>query len=147
MEAIEVYQAYSEELSIHKVECKRAGKELAPPPLPILMTIFGRDVVETAEDYMAEVIGHIKSSELEETLLVLPLDVVTSLAEIMETLLTKKLNCEVVCRTFFFLVEIHFGPLTSAPHLKPLLNRVRILAESRLKELKDNVGFNLAALR
>ena len=111
------------------------------------MTIYGKDVVETAEDYMAEVIGRIKSSELEETLLVLPLDVVTSLLEIIETLLTKNLNCEVICRTFFFLIEIHFGPLTSAPHLKSSLVRVRDLAEKRLKELKNTVGFNLAALR
>jgi len=111
------------------------------------MTIYGKDVVETAEDYMAEVIGRIKSSELEETLLVLPLDVVTSLLETIETLLTKNLNSEVICRTFFFLIEIHFGPLTSAPHLKSSLVRVRDLAEKRLKELKNTVGFNLAALR
>ena len=110
------------------------------------MNIFGREV-ETGEDYMAEVISRIKSSELEETLLVLPLDIVTSLIEIIETLLQKGLNCEVVCRTFFFLIEIHFGPLTSSPHLKSLIVRVRDLAEKRLKELKNNVGFNLAALR
>ena len=98
MEAIEVYQAYKEELAAHRSEVKRTGKESVPPPLPVLMTVFGRDVVENAEDYMAEVIGRIKSSELEETLLVLPLDVVTGLIEIIETLLTKRLNCEVVSR-------------------------------------------------
>jgi hypothetical protein len=76
---------------------------------------------------------HIKSSELEETLLVLPLDVVTSLIEIIETLLSQNLACELVCRTFFFLVEIHFGPLTGAPHLKPLISKVRDLARDRLK--------------
>jgi hypothetical protein len=64
MEALEVYQAYMEELAAHRSEVKRLGKVSAPPPLPVLMTIFGRDVVETAEDYMAEVIGRIKSSEL-----------------------------------------------------------------------------------
>lgn len=147
MEAIEVYQEYMEELSAHRSEVKRTGKDTAVPSLPVLMTIFGKDVVETAEDYMAEVIGRIKSSELEETLLVLPLDVVTSLIEIIETLLAKRLNCEVVARTFFFLIEIHFSPLTAAPHLKPLLVRVRNLAALRLKELKDSVGFNMAALR
>ena len=34
MEAIEVYQAYLEELSVHRVECKRSGKDVPTPPLP-----------------------------------------------------------------------------------------------------------------
>jgi len=157
MESIELYLSYQEDLKSFRADCQSTKRTLQPPPLPLLMTAFGRDV-ETAEEFMAMVLqflvpffelskslivffpfqtlSQIKSSELEETLLVLPLDVVTSLLEIIETLLSKNLYCELVCRTFFFIVEIHFGPLTGAPHLKPLISRVRDLADKRLKVIK-----------
>ena len=68
--------------------------------------------VTTAEEFMTMSLTKIKSSELEETLLVLPLDFVLHLIEIIETLLkSKAVKSEIVIRTFFFLVEIHFGPL------------------------------------
>ena len=87
-------------------------------------------------------------SELEETLLVLPLDYVIQLMEIMETLLKKDLaKSEIIIRTFFFLTEIHFGPLSSSKTSKILIQSVRTLVSKQLQGLRNNVGFNLAALR
>lgn len=131
MEAIQTYMAF------------KADPE---PTLPPLMTIYPG--VETAEDHMAETITRIKSSELEETLLVLPLDYVLNLLRILETLLqTKAGRTEVFCRIFFFVIEIHFGPLTaSTSDSKLLVQRLRKLVDLRLQELQDTVGFNLAAL-
>ena len=98
--------------------------DLADPALPVLMTIYPN--VETPYDHMAEVIGRIRSSELEEALLVLPLDNVIGLLEVIEQLLARNLKSEVVCRTFFFLVEIHFGSLSGVgSSSKELLRRVR----------------------
>lgn len=138
MEGIEVYEGY-----LHEKDDLVTSKE--PQPLPVLMTAYPG--VETAEDYMAEIIGRIKSSELEETLLVLPLDVVISLIKILHVLLDKRLKCEVVCRTFFFLIEVHFGPLSSSSsEVKQIIKNVREKAEQRLNEMKDTVGYNLAAM-
>lgn len=148
MEALEVYKGYREDYKTREAECRKSKKTFVAPPLPLLMTVYPD--VANAEEYMAAALGRVKSSELEETLLVLPLDVVVSLLEVIETLLTKGLCCEMVCRTFFFLVEIHFGPLSSSAspmHTKQLLKNIRDLADKRLTELKDTVGFNLAALR
>ena len=47
---------------------------------------------------------------------------------------------------FFFIVEVHFGPLSASKELHPLLRRVSELAESKLCSLRDTIGFNLAAL-
>ena len=145
MEAIEVYQIYMDELKPVIAQRKSSGKNIPDPPLPPLMTIYPN--VDTPYDHMAEVIGRIKSSELEEALLVLPLDNVIGLIQVMEELLVRDLRSEVVCRTFFFLIEIHFGALTASSQSKELIRRVKELVQLRLGELKDTVGFNLAALR
>ena len=47
---------------------------------------------------------------------------------------------------FFFIVEVHYGPLSAGKELHPLLRRVRVLAEQRLCALRDTIGFNMAAL-
>ena len=92
-------------------------------------------------------LAKIKSSELEETLLVLPLDYVIHLIEIIETLLKSGGRSEVIVRIFYFLVEIHFGPLSTSKSSKNLLSSVRDLVLKQVNGLKSTVGFNLAALR
>ena len=80
-------------------------------------------------------------------MLVLPLDYVIHLLEIIETLLTNEVKSELIIRTFFFLIEIHFGPLSTSKSSRNLIQSVRILAIKQLQELRGKVGFNLAALR
>merc|ERR1719150_678554 len=92
MEAIEVYYTYKEE--------KSSSSEKDQPALPLLMSAYPD--VDNEDDFIAEIIGRIKSSELEETLLVLPLDIV--------------------------------------------IKEVRDKVDVRIKDLKDTVGFNLAAM-
>ena len=53
--------------------------EEAEPQLPPLMLAYG---AESALDFMCGAVGRIKSAQLEETLLVLPLDVVKHLLEV-----------------------------------------------------------------
>ena len=82
--------------------------------------------VSTAEDFMFITLNKIKSAELEETLLVLPLDVVLDLLTIMETLLQHTFS-ENMARIFFFLVEIHFGPLSGSKLAKNLIQNIKNL--------------------
>ena len=94
------------------------------PVLPILMLMYPD--VSTAEDFMFITLNKIKSAELEETLLVLPLDVVLDLLTIMETLLQHTFS-ENMARIFFFLVEIHFGPLSGSKLAKNLIQNIKNL--------------------
>ena len=137
MEAIEVYYNYKEE----KTNCSEKDQ----PPLPMLMSAYPD--VENEDDFMAEIVGRIKSSELEETLLVLPLDIVINLIKILNVLLEKNIKSETMSRIFFFLIEIHFGPLSaSSSEVKKIIKDVRIKVAKRLDDLKDTVGLNLAAM-
>ena len=65
------------------------------------------------------------------------------LLRVMERLLEARKSAEVVCRMFFFLVEINYGPLGSGGSGElELLRRVRAAARAALSELRDCVGFN-----
>ena len=135
MEAIMTYKNYQMEMS----------ESDSKPTLPMLMLMYPD--VSTAEDFMFITLNKIKSAELEETLLVLPLDVVLDLLHILETLLQSYIFSENMARIFFFLVEIHFGPLSSSKMAKNLIENIKTLIDSKLEEMKTMVGFNLAALR
>ena len=87
MEAMILYRTYQSELRDHAEDCKSQGKTFPPPPMPPLMMAYQS---KTPEDYMVKMIELIKSSEIEQTLLVLPFSEVIQLLEILETLLTGK---------------------------------------------------------
>merc|ERR1712080_603776 len=65
------------------------------PPLPPLMMAYG---AETALDFMSSTVSRLKSAELEETLLVLPLDVVQQLVTVLSRLLDTGKEVETVAR-------------------------------------------------
>ena len=137
MEAIELYRNFTKEIETAESE------GVAAPTMPPLMMAYR---AKTPLHYMAKMIELIKSSEIEQTLLVLPFDVTVHLLEILQSLLEAELSVEVVCRMFFFAIEVNFGPLSSAEHLRPLLKSLRSLAFEKLGEMRDISGFNSAAL-
>ena len=99
MEALQMYKDHTEQ--------EVAGDK---PELPPLMMAFG---AESALDYVSKVIGGIKPSEMEETLLVLPLDNVTELIEVLAKLLEGGIQAETNAKCLLFLLEIHHGPIVS----------------------------------
>lgn len=60
MEAIELYQSYQEDLKSSLAESRKSKKHIPPPPLPLLMTAFGKEI-ETAEEFMAQASWEIQS--------------------------------------------------------------------------------------
>ena len=76
--------------------------------LPPLMLAYN---AESPLDFMCGTICRLKSSQLEETLLVLPLDVVQQLLDILLQLLAEHREVETMTRCLLFLLEIHHGPI------------------------------------
>ncbi|XP_040582090.1 WD repeat-containing protein 3 [Lepeophtheirus salmonis] len=136
MEAMNLFESYYEEK-------KQSSTE---PELPSLMTLMYPGI-STAEEFMLTTLSKIKSSILEETLLVLPLDVVVRLLKILENLLQKKtVYVEVLSRIFFFLIEIHFGPLSGSSDIKQLIVRIKQMIETKLTCIEETMGFNVAGI-
>uniref|UniRef100_A0A4W6G235 WD repeat domain 3 n=1 Tax=Lates calcarifer TaxID=8187 RepID=A0A4W6G235_LATCA len=138
MEALELYKEEIRKMEEHKYACEHAGKELPPPkPNPILVP----------SRYVLDVIRKVRSSELEVSLLVLPFPYVPELLKLFNSYIQQGLEVELVCRCLFFLLKIHFGQISSNQMLLSVIDELRVNTLSKVREIRDVMGFNSAALQ
>merc|ERR1719215_2401888 len=112
--------------------------------LPPLMLAYG---AQSPIGFMGGAISRIKPAQLEETLLVLPLDYVEKLLKILLKLLQEKVDVEVVTRCLLFLLEIHHGPILASPNFQPIVNELGPLLQKEVSRVRDITGTNMAGLR
>ncbi|KAF6076330.1 WD repeat domain 3 [Phyllostomus discolor] len=142
MEAIELYREETAKMQEHKAICKAAGKEVPLPTNPILMA-YG-NISPSA--YVLEIFKGIKSSELEESLLVLPFSYVPDILKLFHEFLQLGSDVELLCRCLFFLLRIHFGQITSNQMLVPVIEKLKETTISKVSQVRDVIGFNMAGL-
>ncbi|XP_057576683.1 WD repeat-containing protein 3 isoform X1 [Hippopotamus amphibius kiboko] len=142
MEAVELYRGETAKMREHKAICKAAGKEVPLPINPILMA-YG-SISPSA--YVLEVFKGIKSSELEESLLVLPFSYVPDILKLFNEFIQLGSDVELVCRCLFFLLRIHFGQITSNQMLVPVIEKLKETTISKVSQVRDVIGFNMAGL-
>ncbi|XP_066124256.1 WD repeat-containing protein 3 isoform X2 [Saccopteryx bilineata] len=142
MEAVELYREETARMKEHKAICKAAGKEVPLPTNPILMA-YG-NISPSA--YVFEIFKGIKSSELEESLLVLPFSFVPDVLSLLEEFIQLGSDVELLCRGLFFLLRIHFGQITSNQMLVPLIEKLKETTISKVRQVRDVIGFNMAGL-
>ncbi|NWI14038.1 WDR3 protein, partial [Crypturellus soui] len=143
MEAIELYREEMAKLKEHKAICKAAGKEVPLPVNPILYA-YGNI---TPSAYVLEVFKKVKSSELEESLLVLPFSYVPDLLRLFSEHIHLGSEVELLCRALIFLLKIHFGHITSNHMLVSVIENLKKTTISRVSEARDVLGFNMAGLQ
>ncbi|XP_036780345.2 WD repeat-containing protein 3 isoform X2 [Manis pentadactyla] len=142
MEAVELYREETAKMKEHKAICKAAGKEVPLPINPILMA-YG-NISPSA--YVLEIFKGIKSSELEESLLVLPFSYVPDILKLFSEFIQLGLDVELMCRCLFFLLRIHFGQITSNQMLVPVIEKLKGTTISKVSQVRDVIGFNMAGL-
>ncbi|KAM9106975.1 WD repeat-containing protein 3 isoform 2-T3 [Megaptera novaeangliae] len=142
MEAIELYREETAKMREHKAICKAAGKEVPLPINPILMA-YG-SISPSA--YVLEIFKGIKSSELEESLLVLPFSYIPDILKLFNEFIQLGSDVELLCRCLFFLLRIHFGQITSNQMLVPVIEKLKETTISKVSQVRDVIGFNLAGL-
>ncbi|XP_045442943.1 WD repeat-containing protein 3 isoform X3 [Pipistrellus kuhlii] len=142
MEAVELYREESAKMKEHKAICKAAGKEVPLPTNPILMA-YG-NISPSA--YVLEIFKGIKSSELEESLLVLPFSYVPDILKLFNEFIQLGSDVELLCRCLLFLLRIHFGQITSNQMLVPVIEKLKETTISKVSQVRDVIGFNLAGL-
>lgn len=144
MEALDLYKEEKYKYQQHDLECKQRGRQLpAPEPHP-LITAFN---APTPEKYVLLVIKKVRSSELEESLLVLPFSYVIDLLKLLDHFITNGWDVELSCRCLLFLLRVHHGQITSNQMLIPVIDRLRKVTIEKVTNLRDCVGFNLAGLQ
>uniref|UniRef100_A0A8C6XR46 WD repeat-containing protein 3 n=1 Tax=Naja naja TaxID=35670 RepID=A0A8C6XR46_NAJNA len=137
MEAIELYREETMKLEEHKAICKAAGKEVRKQQV----------VFSSPSAYVLDILKKVKSSELEESLLVLPFSYVPDLLMLFNQYFELGLEVELLCRALLFLLRIHFGQITSNQLLVQVMENLKKTTLSRVSQVKDVLGFNMAGLQ
>lgn len=140
MEALERADQELRDTHIFRKSQETSGvvKERMPNPLLIGMK---------PAEYMLWVLRSVKSSELEQSLLVLPFHHMERLIFYLIVLLREGLGIELCSRAAVFLVKTHQNQLVGYSKLSTPLRELRRLLRQRLSEARDSIGYNLAAIR
>lgn len=121
-----------------------SGKLLPDPYLHPLMRALG---VHSTTNFLIITLERIRTSDMEEALLVLPFTNVCELLERMPAALTHRNDVvELLSRVVTFLFKIHMKPLSRAHHMKPMLKKLVDLLKDEVKRLRDDIGYNLHSL-
>ena len=101
----------------------------------------------SAEAHLLNVVQKIKAAALQDALLVLPFDKVVSLFTFLRIWAQRQWNMPLTCRILFFMLKTHHKQLVASKSLRPMLDEIREQLRGALQAQKDEMGFNLAALR
>jgi U3 small nucleolar RNA-associated protein 12 len=101
----------------------------------------------SAERYVLNTIQRIPASQLHDALLVLPFSVLPALFTFINLWIKRQWDITLVCRVLFFMLKTHQRQIVASRELKKGLEGMRRDLRGTLGEVKDVIGFNLAALR
>eukprot|EP00794_Sanderia_malayensis_P000233 gene233-850_t len=144
MEALELCSETEKILEEHKMQCKQAGKELPPPQVSPILRAYGNI---SPLRYVLEVLRKIRSSEIEESLIVLPFSYVIDLLKIINRWVENSWEIELSSRCLFFLLRIHHNQIVANQVLLDTILSAKQIVTSKLKEIKDQIGVNMAGLK
>jgi U3 small nucleolar RNA-associated protein 12 len=140
MEAIETADKESKELSsFRKLQEERGGdSKRAPNPM-----FFGMD----PPYYVLWILRSVKSADLEQSLLVLPLNHVERLMHYLIVNLQRHKGVELCAKISVFLIKAHQKAIVANRTMMTPLRELQTLVRKRTTEIRDTVGFNLAAIK
>ena len=101
----------------------------------------------SAEKYLLTVMQRIKAAALQDALLVLSFDKIPPLFTFIRIWATRRRNMPLTCRVLFFMLKTHYKQITASRTMRVVLDEVRVELRKALQAQKDEMGFNLAALK
>ncbi|RKO90360.1 quinon protein alcohol dehydrogenase-like superfamily [Blyttiomyces helicus] len=144
-EAIDVYEEERTAFDLYE-KLKLKTPDLAPPSRhPFVQAINKPNI--TPEGYVLHVAERVRSSDLEEALLVLPFTKVIGLMKCISFWVDKGWNQPLTARILLFLLRTHHAQLASTRALAPTIARLRSHLRAGLRAHRDRIGFNVAGLR
>ncbi len=140
IEAIETADKEAKEISsFRKLQEERGGDSVrAPNPM-----LFGMD----PPYYVLWILRSVKSADLEQSLLVLPLSHVERLMHYLILNLQRCKGVELCAKVSVFLIKAHQKAIVANRAMMTPLRELQSLVRMRTSEIRDTVGFNLAAIR
>lgn len=96
--------------------------------------------------YILYILRSIKSTEIEQTMLLLPFDYVTKLISFLLQLVQLHLEIEVCLNILLFILRIHHDQIVSNHSLQSQLDTMWQTLRPLLLSKRDQIGFNMAGL-
>ncbi|KAL9604791.1 MAG: hypothetical protein Q9219_000239 [cf. Caloplaca sp. 3 TL-2023] len=101
----------------------------------------------SAEAHVLNVVQKIKAAALQDALLVLPFTQVPPLFTFLQVWAEKQWNIPLTCRILFFILKLHHKQIVASKTMRPMLDGIRQRLRQALQRQKDQMGYNLAALK
>lgn len=125
-------------------KAKALKPNIAPPDRDPIYLAFGNI---TAEQHLLNVIQKIKVAALQDALLVLPFHLVAALFRFLRIWTERQWNMPLTCRILFFMLKTYHRQIVASKTMRPMLDEIRQHLRKALQHQKDEMGFNLAALK
>ena len=125
-------------------QSKASQPNLAPPARDPIFLAFNNI---SAEEHVLAVVQKIKAAALEDALLVLSFDKVPALFTFIQIWAERQWNMTLTCRILFFILKTHHKQIIASQTMRPMLEGIWNNLKRSLQRQKDEMGFNLAALR
>ena len=93
------------------------------------------------------VLQRIKASALHDALLVLPFSSAEMLFTFLNIFAMRSMNIPLTCRILFFMLKTHHSQIVSTRLMRVMLDTIRANLRRALKRQKDEMGYNIAALK
>ncbi|CAL5389396.1 unnamed protein product [Camellia sinensis] len=138
IEALDMAEAELKRITEHEEE-KSRGKVAGFQP-NILMLGF------SPSDFILRALSNVHTNDMEQTLLALPFSDALKLLSYLKDWAFIPDKVELVCRVTTVLLQLHHNQLTTTVAARPVLTVLKDVLQARVKECKDTIGFNLAAM-
>ena len=125
-------------------EAKLSQPKLAPPDRHPIYLALGNI---SAEKHVLHTFHKVKSAALQDALLVLPFDKIPILFTFLQLWAERQWNIPLTCRILSFMLKTHHRQIIASKTMRPMLDGIRIDLRTALTRQKNEMGFNLAALR
>ncbi|CAM0870749.1 unnamed protein product [Alopecurus aequalis] len=97
-------------------------------------------------EYVLNAVSSVRPNDLEQALLSLPFSDALKLMAYLKEWSLIPLKVELVCRVCLVLLQTHHNQLTTTPAARSILTELKEILYGRVKDCKDTIGFNLAAM-
>lgn len=139
MDALDTAEEELKRINQHKMEEQITAKAAKFQPNVIMQG-------HSPPDYVLNVVSSIRPNDLEQALLALPFSDALKLMSYLKEWSLVPSKVELVCRVCLVLLQTHHNQLTATPAARSLLTELKDILYCRVKECKDTIGFNLAAM-
>jgi U3 small nucleolar RNA-associated protein 12 len=116
----------------------------APPKRNPIFLAYGNI---SAEAHVLAVLQKIKAAALQDALLVLSFEKVPALFTFLRIWAERQWDMPLTCRVLFFMLKTHHRQIIASKTMRPMLDAIRCNLRESLHQQKDEMGFNIAALR